>query len=146
MSDRLPLPSHVSEATRKLNPHLFAQGSPALPPASVGTTKPKKVNGKGRQPNKTEQRFLDLCDARKRRGEIVSFAFEPITFKLAPDCRYSPDIMVVESPEHILFVEVKGGGPIRDDARVKFLVAREAFPFFSWEMWRFIKGSWEQIF
>lgn len=32
MSERLPLPSHISASTRKLNPHLYAQGANDNPP------------------------------------------------------------------------------------------------------------------
>lgn len=109
----------------------------------IAALKANAVKGKGRQPNKTEGRFLAICEARKKRSEIVDYAFEPITFKLAPDLRYTPDVMIQESHERILFVEVKGAHTW-EDARVKFLMARELHPWASWEMWVFEKGEWSQ--
>jgi hypothetical protein len=40
--------------------------------------------------------------------------------------------------------EVKGGY-IRDDALVKFKVARELYPQFRWRMWQYDKGEWRQV-
>lgn len=78
--------------------------------------------------NKTEQAFNDYLQRILDRHEIFTFAFEPVTFKLAKDCRYTPDFLVHELNGHITFYEVKGFWT--DDAKVKVKVASEKFPMF----------------
>lgn len=90
--------------------------------------------------NKTEAEYSLVLLAAKSRGEIEHFEFEAVTFKLGPDCRYTPDFMVIGADGTIEFHEVKGsqkvdrGKPnervkarIEDDARVKYIVAAERF-------------------
>ncbi len=47
--------------------------------------------------NATESRYADILQARKLSGEIVEWLFESVTLKLAADCRYSPDFMVLHN-------------------------------------------------
>lgn len=77
--------------------------------------------------NKTERaRAIDL-EAMKRAGQIAAWWFEQWTFKLADDCRYTPDF-VIQKPDGSLEVEeVKGFW--RDDARAKVKMFVSLFPF-----------------
>lgn len=77
---------------------------------------------------KLEADFELLLESKKRRGEIRDYKYEALTLKLGPDCRYTPDFMVMESDDTIAFYETKGPFA-RDDGMVKLRVASEQFPF-----------------
>lgn len=77
--------------------------------------------------NKTEARYAEILEARKRLGEIAGYWFEGITLRLADDVRYTPDFLVQVANGELEVHEVKGF--LRDDARIKFQVAARAFPF-----------------
>ena len=76
--------------------------------------------------NQTEAAYQDVLDVRKAAGEILWFAFEAYTFKLADDTRYTPDFAVMLASRELEFHEVKGFW--KDDARVKIKVAADRFP------------------
>jgi hypothetical protein len=78
--------------------------------------------------NKLENQYGDELALLGRAGKIVSWSFEAVTLKLAPDTRYTPDFMVVNADSEIEFHEVKGF--MEDDAWVKLKVAAERFPEF----------------
>ena len=77
--------------------------------------------------NKTEAAYAQVLEIRKRADEVVSYEFERIKLKLATRTFYTPDFFVT-LPTHFEVHEVKGFW--RDDARVKFKVAAEQFPYF----------------
>lgn len=77
--------------------------------------------------NKTEAEYAGILEVRKRVGEIADYWFECFTFKLAQDCRLTPDFVVM-MPDGVLELhEVKGFW--EGDAIVKAKVAAEKFPF-----------------
>lgn len=78
--------------------------------------------------NKAEKEFANHLQRELDHHKIVSFAFEPVTLKLAKDLRYTPDFMVHEIDGYITFFEVKGFW--RDDALAKIKMASEKFPMF----------------
>jgi len=82
--------------------------------------------------NKTEAAYAARLALLQRAGEIQSFRFEPIKFRLADRTFYTPDFMVVMGDE-IQFHEVKGGY-VEDDAAVKFKTAAEMYPEFAFQM------------
>jgi hypothetical protein len=88
------------------------------------------------QMNKTEARYAELLEIRKRVGEIAWYAFEGITLKLGDDCRYTPDFAVMLACGEMEMHETKGF--FRDDAKVKIKVAAQMFPF------RFYLARWEK--
>lgn len=86
--------------------------------------------------NSLETAYATILEAEKSRGEILWWAFESVTLKLAKDCRYTPDFFVLLADGTPEFREVKGGrkkknGAItyyaRDDAKAKFRVAASKF-------------------
>ena len=77
--------------------------------------------------NKTEGKYADYLELRKKAGEIIRWVFEPFKLRLADNTFYSPDFMVVTA-EQIEIHEYKGHW--EDDARVKIKVAAELFPEF----------------
>jgi hypothetical protein len=80
--------------------------------------------------NKTESEYADLLEVRKIKGDIIRFDFESMTFKLAKDCRYTPDFSVWMADGSMQFIDCKGAGPMDEKSRVKAKVAAELFPQF----------------
>lgn len=70
----------------------------------------------------------EVLEPLKLAGEVADYWFERLTFKLADDCRYTPDFVVQLAGGEIECHEVKGTF-IRDDAKVKLKVAATMFPF-----------------
>lgn len=64
---------------------------------------------------------------RKLAGEIIEWWFEAITLKLADDCRYTPDFLVMLADHSLECHETKGF--MRDDAQIKLKIAAQVFPF-----------------
>jgi hypothetical protein len=77
--------------------------------------------------NKTETAYAQVLEANKRSGAISEWFYEAVTFKLGPDCRYTPDFMVIDCTGVISFYETKGF--MRDDALVKLKTFSKQFPF-----------------
>ena len=79
--------------------------------------------------NKTEREYGARLEARKLAGEIVSYAYEAVTLKLAFDLRYTPDYLVICADGTVEFHECKGAH-IWDDGRDKLKTAARLFPWF----------------
>ena len=92
---------------------------------------PRKRQSPGTM-NKTEAAYAQRLALLQRAGEIRSFRFEPIKFRLADRTFYTPDFMVVMGDE-IQFHEIKGYLP-EDDANVKIKVVAEMYPEFQFQM------------
>jgi len=106
--------------------------------------------------NKTEARYRDVLDGLRMLGQIEAYAFEAVTLKLARDCRYTPDFLVVKVRKHaalgvfVEFHEVKPasrkGYFARDDAKVKIKVAARLFPWATFYVVYPAKGGgWEKV-
>jgi len=96
----------------------------------------RKVPG---QMNKLERRYFDTLTMRKAQGEILDFWYEPVTFKLAFDTRYTPDFMIMFPTGLIAFHETKGFW--EEDAKIKIKCAADKFPFiFTGVKW--VSGGW----
>ena len=91
--------------------------------------------------NKTEAKMDELLRGMLAAGEIVWYAFEAVTFKLADDCRFTVDFVVVHADGSIECRETKGF--MRDDALVKLKVAAEKFSWMRFTLWKLVKGEWE---
>ena len=107
----------------------------------------KKKNHQSHTPgkmNQTEEKWSWELEIEKRAGIIDDWLFEPIRLKLADRCTYTPDFMVAVYERGIAFHEIKGGGPIRDDAIVKFKMAREKYWYFDFHMYQLKDGIWTE--
>jgi hypothetical protein len=77
--------------------------------------------------NKSEAAYeRDLRDAQAL-GDIQWYLFEGLKLRLADNCFYTPDFIVLASDGVLECHEVKGFWT--DDARVKIKVAAQRFPF-----------------
>jgi hypothetical protein len=81
--------------------------------------------------NKTEERYSQYLDMLVASGDIESYKFEAVTFKLADRTSYLPDFYVVYK-DHIELHEVKGY--LTDKGRIKFNIAAAQFPEYKWVM------------
>ncbi len=86
--------------------------------------------------NQTEKRYAERLEKQKLAGEVLWYAFEPANLKLAPNCYYRIDFLVMAADGSLEVHEVKGGF-ITDDALVKIKTAAEKFPF------RFLIMQWK---
>lgn len=77
--------------------------------------------------NKLEASYALHLEERKLAGDVLSFFFESVKFRLADKTFYTPDFLVMRGDGQIEVHEVKGFW--EDDARVKIKVAAETFPF-----------------
>lgn len=77
--------------------------------------------------NKTEAEWAALLTARKQAGDVLWFAYEAVTLKLATGARYTPDFAVMLADGELELHEVKGFWA--EAAKVRIKVAAELFPF-----------------
>lgn len=116
------------------------------PPASRrGGRAIRKEDG----PSKTEAAYArEVLEPLKRQGVIREYWHEPVKFRLADRTWYTPDYMVMLASDVIEFIEVKGrkaDGPwCEEDARVKFKVAADLYPFTFRMVWPRKGGGWHQ--
>ena len=115
-------------------------------PNSTVTKTPTPSVTKRQRMTKVEAEYGMILESMKRRHEIVDWQFEGITFRLADDCRYTPDFFVIVTLHPLLlrFVETKGKH-IWDDSKVKFRVAKEKYPWAEWCMWQKKSSGWERV-
>lgn len=110
--------------------------------------KPKAV-GRPRQQsggmNKTESLYAFDLKARQSSGEIAWWGYESIRLRLAPNTTYTPDFLVMLNDGSLELHETKGG-LIRDDAVVKFKVAREMYWMFRFRMFQKSGGEFKEIY
>jgi hypothetical protein len=97
--------------------------------------------GKAREMNKTEAAYRRILGFQMIAGHITSIKHEAIKLRLADNTTYTPDFEVVLPDGKIELHEVKGGFT-REDAWIKFKVARELYPEFKFVMAQCIKGEW----
>lgn len=98
--------------------------------------------------NGTETAYAEILEARKRVGEVASWFFEAVTLKLAADCRFLIDFLVVLSDGTIEMIDVKGGGPIDPKSVVKIKIAAEKFTKFRFvveqKLSKKLGGNWQR--
>ena len=95
--------------------------------------------------NRIENEQSLLLEREKRLGNIQDWRFEPMKIRLADNCTYLPDFMIVHNLGSIEFMEIKGPH-IREDALIKYKVAVELYPMFLWSMWQKTKEKgWQKI-
>lgn len=78
--------------------------------------------------NKTERAYEETLKTRMLVGEILYYKFEAVKLRLADNCFYTPDFLVMNVAQEIELHEVKGFWT--DDARVKVKVAAAEYPLF----------------
>jgi hypothetical protein len=87
--------------------------------------------------NKTERAWLAVV----RERNYPWIGVQNISFKLGDDCRYNPDILVLDGGKLVAF-EVKGF--MRDDALVKLKTAARSFSWIKVVLVKREKGQWTE--
>jgi hypothetical protein len=108
--------------------------------------------------NKTEARFALWLEIQQRAGIVAWWDFQPMTFRLADDCRYTPDFVVryPSRDEQLKCIDIKGSkrkkadGSVtywaEEDARLKIKFAAEKYPFFDWVICHPLpNGEWNEV-
>lgn len=103
-----------------------------------------RARGRRRTPgqmNKVERAYADRLEMLKRAGEVAWYGYEAVTFKLAPDTRYTPDYLVMLADGTLECVDCKGGKVNKktgersfwceEDSKLKVKVAATLLPFLS---------------
>ena len=93
--------------------------------------------------NKLEAAMSWELDAMLQSGKVTRWRFESVKVRLASATWYTPDFQVWLADGRIVMLETKGHP--RDDAMVKFKVAREQYPEYLWLMLKREKGRWKII-
>ena len=76
-------------------------------------------------------------------GVATRWRFGQVKLRLADNTWYTVDFQVWLADGRIIMLETKGF--LRDDASVKFKVAREQYPEYLWIMVRRKKGMWQRV-
>lgn len=92
--------------------------------------------------SKLEEAWAEVLSCRQMAGEIVRWYHEPVSLKIAPSCRYTPDFLSLLPDARVLFMETKGW--MREAARVRLHVAATHYP--HWEFWLITRpdGIWHE--
>lgn len=147
-----PLFKNASKSFKDANPR-FLHGLGQKDAACANSVRPRGTPGRM---NDTEAKFALRLEGMKRAGEIDGWMYESIRVRLADRTTYSPDFYSwkgwtftthdgagEKTWYEFVFYEIKGFR--RDDAMVKFKIAREQYPWADFQMWSFTKQGWKQI-
>lgn len=136
MSDKASRPSAVSSDRVRgrpgisLQPSAVSRKSPTVRESLHASGKlsklaPKRVAG---VMNQTESKFaLLFLDPLLGTREASSWQFEPVTFRLAHDVRYTPDFKLHLADGSVIYFEVKGAwdAPHQAKSRAKLRICAE---------------------
>lgn len=135
LMSRDQIASMFPNASRSL---LEANGAVTLPnSARLPESRPKISRPKM---TKTEADFGRILEARKARGEIISYQFHGLTLRWSDGTRYTPDWVALEriadcSHHQVVCYETKGGY-IFPGAKRRFKEARDQNPWAQFQMWQ----------
>ena len=91
--------------------------------------------------NRLESRYAEHLGYLRLEGKVSAFMYEAVTLRLADRTSYNPDFFLVMPDGTIEIHETKGF--MRDDAAVKIKVAAKMFPWFTFKLVRYNRGTWE---
>ncbi len=100
---------------------------------------PVRVKGKRAEMNRTEDYYSKHLYMLTLSGDILNYYFEAVKLRLADRTWYIPDFMVI-TRQGIEFHEIKGFW--RDDAKVKFKVAKEMHRWAQFKVVKRIHNAW----
>lgn len=127
-------------------------------PAEAPTAPPAKA--KGRMPwqpkmNGTERAYSDFLLSQRIAGEVRWFDFQPITILLGPDCRFTPDFLILFSDGRLELHDTKGAKKIKagrkagektyyaeEDATIKARITARRLPIPIYFVWSLGDGNW----
>jgi len=105
--------------------------------------------------NKTEAQYNAVLKNQLFAGSIQWFGFQTMTFRLADDCRYTPDFIVVDADGFFEAHEVKGRTKNKStgdytywaeaDAKIKVKLAAANIPFRFCIVFPLPGGDWKRV-
>ena len=130
----------ASESFLQANSEVFT-----APPAPLPRPAPQNDSGAkvARKMNATEHGFSIGLEVSRRAGLIEDWKFEGVKLRISAKCFYTPDFFVERRNQKPLFLEIKGF--LREDARVKFLAAKELHKWADFEMHQRSHTGWKRI-
>jgi hypothetical protein len=118
----------------------------ARPPATAEQAKAKLPRRVAGVMNKTEAAFARHLEYLRNVGEVLWFAYEPFSLRLARRTRYTPDFVVVLADGTTVLREVKGRKGetyyCRETSKVKVKLAGELFGWPIAIVWPLKGGGW----
>ena len=97
---------------------------------------------KKRTMNSTERRYEQyVLEPSRMAGEVHSWMFEGLRFRLAEGSHYTPDFNVWHADGRVEQIEIKGG-IIHEASVVRVKVARERFPWTTFRILQWKGGAW----
>lgn len=148
---------HLSEATKRRNPHLFVNpapdqtASPEIKAAYIesgageirkmASAENKKRLRQSSKPlmNKLEAEWLEML----KKLYAPPIRAQALTFRIANGLRFTPDFTYVKSSGHHCADEVKGPHAW-DDAKAKLKMAASVYPEWCWRLvWKDKAGQWQ---
>ena len=106
--------------------------------------------------NKWEEQYAVMLDLRHKAGEVSWWRAKPFTLRISErgsTVRYTPDFALIEEktvPEWAggassFFVVVEIKGRRRKAGMMRYRLARDLFPFWTWRMEEMHKGAWREV-
>jgi hypothetical protein len=100
------------------------QKGPQAQPRIQGP-QPAKAQPRTSKLNKTEQRYADILEGRKRMGLLQEYFVQAVALKLGDRSTYWPDFLIVHNDGSLEFLEIKGF--MKAVGAAKFKIARTMF-------------------
>lgn len=91
--------------------------------------------------NRTEKAMAAELSIEHAAGEIRWWGFESVKIRLADKTWHTPDFCIIHNDGSIEFRETKGHW--EDDARVKFKIAAELFPWALFTAYKRVGSGWD---
>jgi hypothetical protein len=138
--------SLIRDAEARIDAKPLAGGVKRIIPSPNETAPSFVAKGRIAKPrgmNRLEEDYGGHLLARRSVGEVVWYAYEGITLKLADDTRYTPDWAVLLKSGEMELHEVKGPHA-REDSIVKLRVTARLFPFRVLLVTRDDDGGWNE--
>lgn len=94
--------------------------------------------------NKSEYAYAVRLEAMKRSGIIRDWKYEALRLVLADRTSYTPDFLVITGDCLLELHEIKGFW--EEDARAKYKIARNQFPYFTFRAFRVKTAKRDHLF
>jgi hypothetical protein len=125
-----------------------------------GKAEKPALKATGRSPwtpkmNGVERAYSGYLQALRAIGEVLWFDFQPVTILLGPDCRFTPDFLVLYADGRLELHDTKGTRKVKtgkkagektyyaeEDATIKARVTAAAFPIPIYFLFSIGDGGW----
>ena len=123
------LQERIREKAKKRPSSILGEAFDPPPTKAKGNTKPRE-----RSMNKTEAEYATYLQGEKEAGRIVAFWFEAWKIRIADNCTWLPDFVVIDCDGYVEWQDTKAWWKkanklgITDDAVVKMKAVAELYP------------------